>query len=104
MPHARHRVSREEYDLLLEHTADYNLLYDGASYELDYIRKEIDNERKMRHDLYYVHGENCKKNVIDMQATIIRLKRHINELKACGDGNDGGTARKCKPRGDLKKK
>ena len=89
MPHARHRVPRDEYDLLLEHIADMNLLYVNASYYLHNIRKEIDNERKMRHDFYYAHGENCKKNVINMRAKIIRLQRRVHALKARSDGNDG---------------
>ena len=87
MPHARRRVPREEYDLLIERIADMNLLYADASSDLHNIRKEIDNERKMRHDLYYAHGENCKKNVINMRAKIIRLQRRVHALRARGDGN-----------------
>lgn len=89
MPHARNRVPREEYDVLLEHIADYNLLYANACSHVNNMRKEIDNERKMRHDFYYAHGENCKKNVINMRAKIIRLQRRVHALKARSDGNDG---------------
>ena len=94
MPHARNRVPREEYDMLLELIAGYNLLYANACSHVNNMRKEIDNERKMRHDFYYAHGENCKESVIDMQAKIIRLQRRVNKLKARGDVDNGGNARK----------
>jgi hypothetical protein len=91
---ARHAgtVSRANYDSILANIASVQKLLNETCSKIDDARKETENERKLRHELYHAHAENCKEKAKTMQAKIIELQQLVGVPGACVA--DGGNVRK----------
>ena len=94
MSDARHAgtVSRASYDSILANIARMQELRNDTCSKIEDVRKETENERKLRHELYHAHAENCKEKAKTMLAKIIELQQLVGVLMA--RGADGGNDRK----------
>ena len=94
MSDARHAgtVSRANYDSILANIARMQELLNETCSKIEDVRKETENERKLRHELYHAHAENCKEKAKTMRAKIIELQQLVGVLMA--RGADGGNDRK----------